>query len=312
MQVVFIDTVHPILMERLKSSGYTCTEAYHLSREELKQVCASAMGIVIRSRIQLDRDFIDSCKQLKWIARSGAGMENIDVTYAASHGILCYNSPEGNQDAVGEHAVGMLLMLLNKLKKADLEVRQGLWLREENRGYELGGKTVGIIGYGHMGKAFARKLLGFGCKILAYDKYLSGYACHDVQEVGLEIIQETADVISLHLPLTDETHYYIEDDFIAECKKPFYLINTSRGAIVHTQALLNGLDSGKIAGACLDVIEFEQFNFEQLQQDKIPTDFKQLLQKEEVILSPHIAGWTHESYFKLSNVLADKILGKDN
>ena len=310
MTAVFIDTVHPVLWQRLTEAGYQCVAAYHLNREELKQQCASARGIVIRSRIQLDRDFLQHCSGLKWIARSGAGMQNIDVTFASSKGIHCINSPEGNQDAVGEQAVGMLLMLFNNLCRADKEVRQGIWNREENRGIELAGKTVGIIGYGNMGRAFAKKLQGFDCHVLAHDKYQSGFGHGHVHEVGLDGIQEMADVVSLHLPLTTETRYYVDDAFVNECKKPFFLINTSRGPVLKTQALLNGLGSGKILGACLDVLEFEQFNFEKLRSEDLPEDFRQLIRSEKVLLSPHIAGWTHESYFKLSNVLADKILAE--
>ncbi len=310
MKVLFIDTVHPVLWTRLSDAGHECIEGYKLSRDELKQRCAEVDGLVIRSRIMLDRDFLSHCGKLRWIARSGAGMENIDITYASAHGIHCINSPEGNQDAVGEHAIGMLLMLLNNLKRADAEVRQGIWKREENRGYELAGKTVGIIGYGHMGKAMAKKLTGFDCKILVYDKYISGIGSKYVQEVELEAIQEQADIISLHLPLTEETQFYINDGFINDCEKPFYLINTARGEVVKTSALLSGIEQGKVLGACLDVLEFEQFNFEQLKASSLPVEFIELINSDRVILSPHIAGWTHESYYKLSNVLADKILAE--
>ncbi len=308
MEAIFIDTVHPILWQRLEEGGYTCVAGYSLNREELKKRCANAEGIVIRSRIQLDKNFIDSCSGLKWIARSGAGMENIDITYASSKGIHCINSPEGNKDAVGEQAIGMLLMLFNNLIQANEEVRQGIWKREENRGVELAGKTVGIIGYGNMGRAFAKKLTGFDCKILVHDKYLSGFGTQQIHEVGVEAIQEEADVISFHLPLTEETHYYFDEQFVEECAKPIYLINTARGQIVKTEALINGLYTGKVLGSCLDVLEFEQFNFEQLHTNELPEAFRELIASNRVILSPHIAGWTHESYYKLSSVLADKIL----
>ncbi|MES2629310.1 MAG: NAD(P)-dependent oxidoreductase [Bacteroidota bacterium] len=310
MTAAFIDTVHPILMQRLHDAGYACIEPYHASREELKKLCSGVEGIVIRSRIQLDRDFLDHCTSLKWIARSGAGMENIDITYAASKGIHCFNSPEGNRDAVGEQAIGMLLMLFNNLLRADREVRNGIWKREENRGVELAGKTVGIIGYGPMGKALAKKLIGFDCKILVHDKYLSGFGTHDIHEVSVEEIQENADIISFHLPLTEETHFYFDEDFLAGCSKPLYLINTARGAIVNTDVLLQGLKSGRVLGSCLDVLEFEQFNFEQLRTDELPAHFRELVASDKVVLSPHIAGWTHESYYKLSSILADKILEK--
>lgn len=308
MKAVFIDTVHPILWERLVLGSYNCVEAYQLNREELKTYCADATGLVIRGRIMLDQDFLDCCPQLKWIARSGAGMENIDVSYAESKGIACYNSPEGNMDAVGEHAIGMLLMLFNHLKRADSEVRQGIWLREENRGLELAGKTVGIIGYGNMGRSFAKKLAGFDCKILVHDKYLKGFGSDTIQEVSLEEIQQQSDIISLHLPLTEEAKYYINSHFIEQVSKPFFLINTARGPVVETRALVKGLNSGKIKGACLDVLEFEKFNFERLSFEELPQDFQELAKSDKVLLSPHVAGWTKESYYKLSAVLADKIL----
>lgn len=310
MQAVFIDTVHPVLWQRLNEAGFECIEAYEADRAELKNICRNAEGIVIRSRIQLDKDFIDACPGLKWVARSGAGMENIDITYASSHGIHCFNSPEGNKDAVGEHAIGMLLMLFNNLHLADKEVRNGLWRREENRGHELAGKTVGIVGYGNMGRAFAKKLTGFDCKILAHDKYLSGFGNQHIHEVSIDAIQEQADIISFHLPLTRETHFYFDEGFVNDCNKPFFLINTARGPIVKTRALMTGLNSGKVLGACLDVLEFEQFNFEQLHANELPSEFKELINSDRVILSPHIAGWTHESYYKLSSVLADKILAE--
>jgi D-3-phosphoglycerate dehydrogenase len=263
------------------------------------------LGVVIRSRLPFDAEMIASAKNLKFIARSGAGLENIDLDTAQKAGITVFNSPEGNRDAVGEHAIGMLLALFNQLKKADTEVRAGIWDREGNRGLELAGKTVGIIGYGHMGAAFAKKLSGFDCEILAYDKYKSGFGTDLVNEVNLETLKENADVISIHLPLSAETDSYVDEAFIHSCSKPFYLINTARGRHVKTSDLLSALTSGKVLGACLDVLEFETKSFDK--PESLPTEFQALAASDKVLLSPHVAGWTVESYKKLSDFLADKI-----
>ena len=252
---------------------------------------------------------MDACANLRFIARSGSGLENIDVAYAESKGIAVYNSPEGNRDAVGEHAVGMLLMLMNNLRQADADVRAGRWPREENRGYEIAGKTLGIIGYGLMGSSLAQKLSGFGARVIAYDKYKIGFSGPLVQEVSLEELQQQADIVSLHLPLTEETHYYADAAFFASFAKPIYFINTARGKNTETAALVEALKSGKVRGACLDVIEYEKASLEGLEKDPSLTAMRDLIGMSNVVLSPHIAGWTHESYEKLSSVLAEKILG---
>lgn len=311
MRVLFLDIVHPILEEKLTENGFSCHRDYSCTYDEALALIPNYEGLVIRSRIPVDANFIAAATSLKFIARSGAGLENIDLKAAASANIDVFNSPEGNMDAVGEHAIGMLLMLFNKLNFADLEVRNGEWNREKNRGIELAGRTVGIIGFGFMGSAFAKKLSGFGCEILAYDKYKSGYAPEYVKEVDLHYLQKNADIISIHLPLSGETDYYVDEDFILACTKPFYLINTARGRHVKISALLKSLASSNVLGACLDVLEYEKNSFEKLSFADLPEDFKTLASLPQVVLSPHVAGWTTESYKKLSQFLADKILEKN-
>lgn len=308
MKVLFLDTVHEILEQRLVQAGWSCTHDYMCSYEALKAKLSEFDGVVIRSRLPLDAGMLEAAPKLKFIARSGSGLENIDLEAAERLGIQVFNSPEGNRDAVGEQAVGMLLMLLNHLKRADAEVREGIWRRAENRGSELSGRTVGIIGYGHMGSAFAEKLRGFGCSILAYDKYKTLHpAGQAVTQVDLATLQRESDVISLHLPLSAETHHFVDDAFIVACAKPFVLINTARGKHVCTESLVRGLDSGAVSGACLDVLEYEKRSFEGLDAASLPEALNRLISNDRVILTPHIAGWTHESYIKLSSVLAEKL-----
>lgn len=306
-KVLFIDSVHPILEQRLTILGVVCEHDYTSTKSEIETKINNYQGVVIRSRFTLDKTFFDATNQLKFIARSGAGLENIDVVYAEKKGIKIINSPEGNRDAVGEHAIGMLLMLFNQLKKGDAEVRKAVWDREGNRGLELSRKTIGIIGYGFMGSSLAKKLAGFDCTVLAYDKYKTGFGNENVQEVSLEELKSKSDIISIHLPLTEETQYYVDANFINSCKKPFYLINTARGNHVKVADLVQWLKLGKILGACLDVLEYETKSFETINKNQLPEDFVYLTQSDKVILSPHVAGWTVESYVKLSSVLADKI-----
>ena len=309
MKVVFLDSVHPILAERLAARGYSCVEAWELSKEACLREVVDAHGIVIRSRFSMNEEFLQFAPKLKWIARSGAGMENIDVNYCTKRGITLYNSPEGNRNAVGEHALGMLLSLMNKLHTADRAIRNGHWDREGNRGIELNGKTVGIIGFGNNGSAFAKKLRGFDVKLMAYDKYKKGFGDHFVMECTLNAILKNADVISLHIPQNKETMWMINDQFFQKLQKPIWFLNLSRGKIVETAALVRAMKNGKVRGAGLDVLEYEKSSFESFFEQDLPEDFKYLLQSDNVILSPHVGGWTQESYFKLSNVLADKILG---
>lgn len=304
-KILFIDSVHPILEERLTQMEFACEHDYSSSKEMIETKIANYIGIVIRSRFTIDKSFLDKASKLKFIARSGAGLENIDIAYAAQKNIKVFNSPEGNKDAVGEHAIGMLLMLFNKLKQGDAQVRQSIWDREANRGIELSGKTVGILGYGNMGEALAKKLIGFDCKVIAYDKYKKDYSDDYTTEVSLEELFEQTDVLSIHLPLSHETKHYVNDNFLNNFKKKIYLINTARGNNINTKDLVKTLQSGKVLGACLDVLEFESKSFDL--ENTHHKDFEYLKNAENVILSPHVAGWTAESYQKLSEYLANKI-----
>lgn len=304
-KILFIDSVHPILEERLTQMEFACEHDYSSSKEMIETKITNYIGIVIRSRFTIDKSFLDKASKLKFIARSGAGLENIDIAYAAQKNIKVFNSPEGNKDAVGEHAIGMLLMLFNKLKQGDAQVRQGIWDREANRGIELSGKTVGILGYGNMGEALAKKLIGFDCKVIAYDKYKKDYSDDYTTEVSLEELFEQTDVLSIHLPLSHETKHYVNANFLNNFKKKIYLINTARGNNINTNDLVKTLQSRKVLGACLDVLEFESKSFDL--ENTHHKDFEYLKNAENVILSPHVAGWTAESYQKLSEYLANKI-----
>lgn len=304
-KILFIDSVHPILEERLTQMEFACEHDYSSSKEMIETKITNYIGIVIRSRFTIDKSFLDKASKLKFIARSGAGLENIDIAYAAQKNIKVFNSPEGNKDAVGEHAIGMLLMLFNKLKQGDAQVRQSIWDREANRGIELSGKTVGILGYGNMGEALAKKLIGFDCKVIAYDKYKKDYSDDYTTEVSLEELFEQTDVLSIHLPLSHETKHYVNANFLNNFKKKIYLINTARGNNINTNDLVKTLQSGKVLGACLDVLEFESKSFDL--ENTYHKDFEYLKNAENVILSPHVAGWTAESYQKLSEYLANKI-----
>ena len=308
MKIIFLDTVHPILEERLIAANHQCIHLTDSDFESTKKLISVADGIVVRSRFPMDAKLLDFAPNLKFIARSGAGMENIDLEYCAKRNIQLFNAPEGNRNAVGEHALGMLLALMNNLVTADAEVRSGKWDREGNRGIELDGKTVGIIGFGNNGEAFAKKLRGFDVQILAYDKYKSNFGNEFVKESTLEELYANADVISFHIPQNEETLFWANDTFFESIQKPFFLLNLSRGKIVETKALLKAIENGKVLGAGLDVLEFEKASFENFFDGNMPEAFQQLLASKKVILSPHVGGWTNESYFKLSAVLADKII----
>ena len=307
MRILFLDTVHDHLASYLTRMDHECIDGSKLSREELLPQIADYDGIVIRSRIKLDKDLLDAAKNLRFVSRAGAGMENIDVHYAKMLGIQCFNAPEGNRDAVAEHAIGMLLSLFNHINTADMEVRMGLWQREENRGVELLGRTVGIIGYGNTGQALAKRMEGFGVLAYAYDKYEKGFSSDLIIETNMESIFQEAEVVSLHVPLTLETYHMVNDEFFEKLNNPIYLINTSRGAVVDTDALVRAIESGKVLGACLDVLEFEKFNFEQIENEEFPTALQYLIDSPKVILTPHVAGWTQESNAKIAHVLAEKI-----
>ena len=309
-KVILLDTNHPALEQGLTDAGFSCDYFHDLSRDRLKHIIANYSGIIVRSRFQLDRELLSLAKNLAFIGRVGAGMEGIDIDYAESVGIRCYNAPEGNRNAVGEHATGMLLGLMNRMLIADAEVRNGVWKREENRGVELEGKVVGIIGYGNTGSAFAEKLAGFDCRILAYDKYKEGFSDKHATEAGMDEIFEEADILSLHVPLTEETLYLVDNKYLEKFRKDILLINTSRGKVVMTSDLVDALSSGKVKGAALDVLEYESLSFESLQDDEFPAPYKFLIASDKVILSPHVAGWTHESKLKLAEVIVKKVLAE--
>ena len=307
-KILCIDSNHDILHETLIDAGFQCDLFWNKSKEELIELLPNYDGAVIRSKFKFTKEVLDTAINLKCIGRVGAGMENIDVDYAKSKGIICVSAPEGNRDAVGEHALGMLLMLMNHLKRSDKEVRTGIWKRAENRGHEIAGRTIGIIGYGNMGSAFAKKLKGLDCEILVYDKYKTGFVGEHIKESSLYEIYEKADVVSIHLPLTQETNYYINDDFISQFKKNIYVINTARGKCLNTSDLVKHLKTGKVIGACLDVLEYESTSFENIDTNTLPEPMQYLLQSEEVILTPHIAGWTHESNYKMSKIIAERMI----
>ena len=309
MVILHVDSNHPTLINGLAEAGHYNIEAYSQSEEEILENQHLYDGIVIRSRFKIGKKFIDVAPNLKFIARVGAGLENIDVEYAENRGIALFSAPEGNRNAVGEHTLGMLLSLFNKLNQADRQVREGLWYREANRGVELDGKTVGIIGYGNMGKAFAKKLRGFEVEVFCYD-IKEDVGNEDARQVSLKDLQEKADIISLHTPFTPQTNKMIDETFINAFSKPFWLINTARGKSVVTADLVTALQNKKILGAGLDVLEYEKSSFENLfnMEEKMPDELQELLIMKNVLLSPHVAGWTVESHEKLASTIVSKIL----
>jgi len=309
MIILHADSNHPTLIKQLAAAGHHNIEAYNQSREEILENQHLYDGIVIRSRFKIEKDFIDAAPNLKFIARVGAGLESIDVEYAGKKGIALFSAPEGNRNAVGEHTLGMLLSLFNNLNKADRQVREGFWFREANRGVELDGKTVGIIGYGNMGKAFAKKLRGFDVEVICYD-ILEGVGDENATQVSLKELQEKADVISLHTPWTPKTNRMTKTDFINAFKKPFWFLNTARGKSVVTADLVAALQEKKILGAGLDVLEYEKSSFEDLfsGKDEIPQALQELLVMDNVLFTPHVAGWTLESHRKLADTIATKII----
>jgi D-3-phosphoglycerate dehydrogenase len=307
IKILHLDTNHPLLWEQLETAGFQNEADYISTKEAVESKIEDYHGIVIRSRFKIDKTFIDKAKNLQFIARVGAGLESIDCEYAESKNIKLIAAPEGNASAVGEHALGMLLSLFNKLNTADKEVKSGQWNRESNRGTELDGKTVGIIGYGNMGKSFAKKLRGFDVEVLCYD-ILPNVSDSNAKQVSLQEIQQKADVLSIHIPWTPETDKMVNTTFINQFSKPFWFINTARGKSVVTTDLVSALQSGKILGAGLDVLEYEKLSFETLFEGKKPEAFDYLLQAQNVILTPHIAGWTIESKEKLAQVIVAKIL----
>jgi D-3-phosphoglycerate dehydrogenase len=300
--ILIVDDIDPIFIERATKLGYNCNYQPLIKLDEVLPIIGNYIGLVIRSKFKVNKEFLDVATKLRFICRAGAGMDNIDVPYTEQKHITLINAPEGNMDAVGEHAIGLLLALMNNFLVADGEIRNGVWKREANRGYELKGKTVGIIGYGHMGKSFATKLLGFDVDVIAYDKYKTGFSDMYVTEVSMEQIVKKSDILSLHIPLTKETLNLVNEEYLFHFKKPIFLLNTSRGKIVDTMAVLNAIKQGKVLGAGLDVLETEKFPA--LAEEPW---YNELRKSGKVILTPHVAGWTYESYKKISEVMADKL-----
>jgi len=300
--ILIVDDIHPIFIEQAEAMGYHCDYQPTIKPDQAYEILGGYEGLVIRSKFLVDHKVLDLSKKLQFICRAGAGMDNIDENYAIEKGITLINAPEGNMDAVGEHAVGMLLNLMNNFNHADAEIREGLWKREANRGYELKGKTVGIIGYGFMGGSFARKLAGFSVNVIAYDKYKTGFSDQYVREVSMDEIVKLADVVSFHIPLTPETNGIVDDEYLFHFRKPIFLLNTSRGKVVKVQAVLNAIKQGKILGAGLDVLEVEKFPALGEQ-----SWYEELKQSGKVLLTPHVAGWTFDSYRRISEVMAEKL-----
>ena len=306
VKILVTEDIHQIFFDALAAAQILVDDRSNISsRDELKALLPLYDGILVRSKFFVDEDLIAGAKNLKLIARAGAGMDNIDEVYCQSNGITLINAPEGNRDAVAEHVIGMLLNLLRNISKSNAEIKNGIWLREENRGIEIGGKTIGIIGYGNTGKALAKKLSGFGVSCIAYDKYLVNYSDQFAQEVSLNELQNRADIISIHVPLTIETKYLINDAFIANLKNGVVILNASRGPVLQTAALIQNIQSGKVAYAALDVLENEKIDeLNTIQQ----SEFDQLCKESKVLLTSHIAGWTKASYYKIAQVLAQKTI----
>lgn len=301
-RILIADDIHPIFMEQAEAMGYDCDYQPQIKLNEALQIIAGYEGLVIRSKFNVDQQVMDAAVKLQFVCRAGAGMDNIDEAYAAKKNIALINASEGNMDAVGEHTIGLLLSLMNNFNNADAEIRAGKWQREANRGYELKGKTVGIIGYGYMGKSFAKKLSGFEVNVIAYDKYKTGFSDQYAREVSMEEIVKHSDVLSLHIPLTAETKGLVDEEYLFHFKKPIFFINVSRGSVAKVRAILNAIKQGKILGAGLDVLEVEKFPALAEQEW-----FEELRQSGKVILTPHVAGWTFDSYRRVSEVMAGKL-----
>lgn len=303
MNILIVDDIHEILLQKLDKAGISYSYQPDFTREQAEEQIPNFEGLIIRSKFQVDKEFIDINPNLKMIGRAGAGMDNIDEAYAASKGVFLIPANEGNRDAVGEHMIGMLLSLMNNLNRGDREVRTGQWNREENRGYELKGRTVALIGYGHNGQAMAKKLSGFDVNVIAYDKYKTGFSDQYATEVSMEEVVRRADVLSFHIPLTRETKGLVDNEYLFHFRKPIFFLMGARGGIVNVPAVIKKLDEGKIIAAAFDVLPVEKFPALGEQ-----SWYQNLIERDNVLLSPHVAGWTFESYYKLSDVLADKII----
>jgi D-3-phosphoglycerate dehydrogenase len=305
MKVLIVDQMHESILGLLEKYGFEVTYSPKITREELFEQIGSYDGIIIRSKTPLDRELLERATRLQFIGRAGAGLDQLDLDYLKERGVALFHAAKGNRDAVAEHAVGGLLALFNHLNQADQQVRKGIWDREGNRGVELKGKTVGIFGYGNMGKAFAKRLKGFGVSVFAYDKYKKDFGKKGVQEVNWETLKQEADVLSIHVPLTDETRDFFTLEELKSFSKPFWLINTARGEVIRMKTLNQALDQGILKGVVLDVLENEKF--ERFSSDQ-KLQFEQLAKRENVVFTPHVAGWTLESYQKINEVLVKQIL----
>ncbi|MBE9599647.1 2-hydroxyacid dehydrogenase [Pedobacter sp. MC2016-24] len=301
-RILIVDDLHPAFKDKAIELGYEVDDKPLITRAETMAVIDQYIGIAVRTKFKIDRELMEAAPALKFIARAGAGLDNIDENFARERNIALLNAPEGNMDAVGEHATGLLLSLMNNFRNADIQIRNGIWDREGNRGYELKGKTVGIIGYGFMGKSFAKKLSGFEVNVIAYDKYKTGFSDAYAKEVSMEEIVKHSDVLSLHIPLTSETRQMVNEEYLFHFRKPIFFINTARGEVVNTQAVLNAIQNHKIIGAGLDVLEAEKFPALATQDW-----YAELKSSGKLILTPHVGGWTFESYRKISEVLAAKL-----
>ena len=301
-KILIVDDLHPAFKLAAEDMGFEVDDLPLIKKEEVLKILPNYIGLAIRTKFRVDEEVMNAAPNLKFVARAGAGMDNIDVAIADKKNIQLINAPEGNCDAVGEHAIGLLLSLMKNFRKADIEIRTEIWDREGNRGYELKGKTVGIIGYGHMGQSFAKKLKSFEVNVIAYDKYKTGFSDEFVREVSMEEIVKFSDVLSLHIPLTNETKQLVNDEYLLHFRKPIFFLNTARGEILNTKAVLNAIEKGKILGAGLDVLEVEKFP--KLSEQNF---YQNLIQNGKVILTPHVGGWTFDSYRKISEVLAVKL-----
>lgn len=306
-RIILLDRPHPFLIEALQARGLELSMHYETPREEVLRLLPEYDGVVMRSRLHADAAFLQQGSRLRFLAREGVGVEHIDLDCATRLGIEVITSPEGSRNTVAEHTLGLLLSLMNHLARADRQIRQGQWLREPNRGYEIFGKTVGILGYGNMGSAFAQRLAGFGCRVIAYDKYKADYGDKYAEAVDLPALQRESDILSLHIPYVPSNHYFVNDAFLSAFSKNIFLVNTARGTVLETEALVQHLQSGHVLGAALDVLEYEETSFEFLDFPALPPAFQYLRQAENVVLSPHIAGWSFESKLGHAQVLAEKI-----
>jgi D-3-phosphoglycerate dehydrogenase len=302
--VLVIDKMHDSLSNLLKGIGYEMVYRPDIRREEILRIIGDYSGLIVRSKTRIDEELISKGLKLKWVGRAGAGMDNLDLVFLEKRGIKVVNAPEGNRDALGEHGVGMILSLLHRLNTANNQIKGGIWDREGNRGFELKGRTVGIFGYGHMGNALARKLRGFECRVIGYDKYKTGFADENIEEVHLDTFRNETEILSIHVPLTHETNRLFTYEYLDQFKRLFLLLNTARGEVLVLKDLLRLLTEFKIAGAALDVLENEKINKLLPEEKKV---FDELRDRNNVIFTPHVAGWTFESYEKINEVLVDKI-----